>query len=155
MSRLDKYIPFDPLNKYFLLYKGLFNNTGITTATAGIHLIGNNPYIVPERGLKGIFNNYTEAYKNCSKLTRLNLYIYLEGDLNLDSTLEDYHIQNTINSIGEMVDGSSNLEQIHISLSLEGGLDGEDYQKFLELIKPITDGINRINPTLNIYVSNS
>lgn len=153
MSRLDKYIPFDPLNKYFLLYKGLFNNTGITTATAGIHLIGNNPYIVPERGLKGIFNNYTEAYKNCSKLTRLNLYIYLEGDLNLDSTLEDYHIQNAINSIGEMVDGSSNLEQIHISLS--GGLDGEDYQKFLELIKPITDEFNRINPTLTIYVSNS
>lgn len=155
MSRLDKYIPFDPLNKYFLLYKGLFNNTGITTATAGIHLIGNNPYIVPEKGLKGIFNNYTEAYKNCSKLTRLNLYIYLEGDLNLDSTLEDYHIQNAINSIGEMVDGSSNLEQIHISLSLEGGLNGEDYQKFLELIKPITDEFNRMNPTLNIYVSNS
>nr|DAY45484.1 MAG TPA: hypothetical protein [Caudoviricetes sp.] len=155
MSRLNKYIPFDPLNKYFLLYKGLFNNTGITTATAGIHIIGNNPYMVPDRGLKGIFNNYTEAYKNCSKLIRLNLYIYLEGDLNLDSTLEDYHIQNAINSIGEMVEGSENLDTIDISLVTKEGLNHEDYQKFLELMKPITDEFNRINPTLNISISNT
>ncbi len=84
--------PFDPLNKYLLLYKELFSDTSISMAVAGIHFIGNNPYITPKVGLKGIFNNFTKAYRKCNNLSRLYVYVYLDGDLSLDSELKDYHI---------------------------------------------------------------
>lgn len=148
-------IPFDPLNKNLVLYKGLYNNTGISMAVAGIHIIGNHPYVTTNKGLKGIFNNYAEAYKDCSNLTKLYLYVYLEGDLNLDSTLEDYHIQNAINSIGEMVDGSSNLKDIILLPTVEGGLNSDDFLKFSKLIQPIVDILKQSNPRITVEIHNS
>lgn len=145
--------PFDPLNKYLLLYDNLFSNTGISTAVAGIHFIGNNPYITPSVGKKGIFNNFTKAYRKCNKLTRLYLYIYLDGDLNLDSTLEDYHIENGMYSIMDMIDGSNNLRYITILPAVKYGIiSTSDLSKFTELIKPLTKRMLLYNPNITVEI---
>lgn len=145
--------PFDPLNKYLILYNNLFSNTSISTAVAGIHFIGNKPYITPSVGKKGIFNNFTKAYRNCNRLTRLYLYIYLDGDLNLDSTLEDYHIENGMYSIMEMVEGSNNLRYITILPAVKYGLNAtSEINKFTQLIKPLIDRIVLYNPNITTEI---
>lgn len=148
--------PFDPLNKYLLLYNGLFSDTGIYTATASIHFIGNNPYITPEVGKKGIFNNFTEAYRNCSRLTYLYLYIYLEGDLNLDSELKDYHVENAVKSIIEMVEGSNNLSYIKLlPVNFQRGREMVNLNKFSNLMSHVVDYLKRFNPSLSVEISNT
>lgn len=151
-------IPFDPLNRNFYLYHRLFNNTSITTAISGIHLIGDNPYITSryDSGVyKGILNNYIEAYKNCLQLTTLNVFIYLEGDLNLESTLKDYHINNTWISIKTMIEGSSKLNKVALLPGVEGGLSRDDFEKFSRLIKPIADNIKSEQSSWNVEIKNT
>ena len=151
MSKLPLYIPSDPLNKH-PLYKKLFNNTGISTATVGIHFIGNHPYITCNQVLQGIFNNFEGAYQNCNKLTKLIVYIYLEGDLNLDSTLEDYHIDNYFQSIAEMINGSFNVNTVVFLPGVIEGLETDDFEKFSKLIKSIVDRIKVEDPSIKIEI---
>lgn len=152
-------IPFDPMMRYIMLYYNLFNNTGISTAISGIHLIGANSYISdpysPEDFKSKVFNNYKYAYRNCKKLTKLIVYIYLEGDINLDSTLENDYIDRTWYSIGDMVDGSSKLNSVVIKPGVKGGLKPEDFTKFSKLIKPIADKLKLQKPTWNVEIHNS
>lgn len=152
-------IPFDPMMRYIKLYYNLFNNTGISTAISGIHLIGDNSYIrdpySPGDFNSKVFNNYTYAYKNCKQLTKLIVYIYLEGDINLDSTLENDYIDRTWYSIRDMVDGSSKLNSVVIKPGVKGGLKPEDFTKFSKLIKPIADKLKLQKPTWNVEIHNS
>lgn len=152
-------IPFDPMMRYIKLYYNLFNNTGISTAISGIHLIGKNSYIgdpySPADFKSKVFNNYTYAYKNCKQLTKLIVYIYLEGDINLDSTLENDYIDRTWYSIRDMVDGSSKLNSVVIKPGVKGGLKPEDFTKFSKLIKPIADKLKLQKPTWNVEIHNS
>nr|DAU11006.1 MAG TPA: hypothetical protein [Caudoviricetes sp.] len=146
------FIPFDPLNKYLLLYKEMFNNTGIYTATAGIHFIGNNPYITPNMDRKGIFNNFTKAYRNCNRLTKLYIYIYLEGDLSLDSNLKDYHIENAVHSISEMVEGSNYLSDIYLIPATNFELSTSELNKFSNLMNHVIGYLKRYNSNFNIEI---
>lgn len=150
-------VPFDPLNRILPIYFRLFNNTGITTAISGIHLIGDNPYISTRYdtgNYQGIYNNYEEAYKNCKQLTKLMVYVYLEGDLDLDSTLRDYHIDNTWTSIKNMIEGSSKLNNVVLLPGVEGGLTQTDFEKFSRLIKPIADKIKSEQSSWNVEINN-
>lgn len=146
------FIPFDPLNKYLLLYKEMFNNTGIYTAIAGIHFIGNNPYITPNMDRKGIFNNFTKAYRNCNRLTKLYIYIYLEGDLSLDSNLKDYHIENAVHSISEMVEGSNYLSDIYLIPATNFELSSSELNKFSNLMSHVIEYLKRYNPNFNVEI---
>lgn len=146
------FIPFDPLNKYLLLYKRLFNNTGIYTAIAGIHFIGNNPYITPNIGKKGIFSNFTEAYRNCNRLTILNLYVYLDGDLSLDSELKDYHIENAVESILYMIEGSNNLRYINLIPASNAELSSSEFNKFSNLLHKVVERLRLVNPDINTEI---
>lgn len=148
------FIPFDPLNKYLLLYKEMFNDTSIYTAVAGIHFIGNNPYITPSVGKKGIFNNFTKAYRNCNRLTKLYIYIYLEGDLNLDSELKDYHIENAVYSISEMVEGSNYLSDIYLIPASKAELSTSELKKFSNLLHKVVERLRLVNPGINIEIKN-
>ena len=145
--------PFDPLNKYLLLYKGLFSDTSIGIAVAGIHFIGNNPYITPKVGLKGIFNNFTKAYRNCNNLNRLYVYVYLDGDLSLDSELKDYHIENAIRSISEMVEGSNNLKYIILlPANLNIVSESVDLNKFSNLLYHVVEKLKLYYTGVNIEI---
>nr|DAW04829.1 MAG TPA: hypothetical protein [Caudoviricetes sp.] len=152
-------IPFDPMMRYIMIYYNLFNNTGISTAISGIHLIGANSYIrdpySPADFKSKVFNNYTYAYRNCKQLTKLIVYIYLEGDINLDSTLENDYIDRTWYSIRNMVYGSSKLNSVVIKPGVKGGLKPEDFTKFSKLIKPIADKLKLEKPTWNVEIHNS
>lgn len=152
-------IPFDPMMRYIKLYYNLFNNTGISTAISGIHLIGANSYILDPYSSDDfkskVFNNYTYAYRNCKQLTKLIVYIYLEGDINLDSTLENDYIDRTWYSIRDMVDGSNKLNSVVIKPGVKGGLKTEDFSKFSKLIKPIADKLKLQKPTWNVEIHNS
>jgi hypothetical protein len=150
-------IPFDPLIRYFNLYLRLFNNTGISTATSSIHIVGANSYIrLPYSDYRRyIFNNYKEAYKNCKQLTKLIVYIYLEGDINLDSTLEDDYISNFYYSLRDMVEGSSKLSNIVLLPGVRKALSPEDFSKFSKLIKPIADKLKSEQSSWNVEIKNS
>lgn len=157
INNFNNSVPFDPINRILPLYFRLFNNTGISTAISGIHLIGYKPYISTRYdtgNYEGIYNNYEEAYKNCKQLTKLMVYVYLEGDLDLDSTLRDYHINNTWTSIKNMIDGSSKLNNIVLLPGVQGGLTQTDFEKFSRLIKPIADKIKSEQSSWNVEIKN-
>jgi hypothetical protein len=149
-------LPFDPILS-LQLYRGLFSNTGITRALAGIHIMGNHPYKVTNRydSLIGIFNNFTEAYRNCKQLTSLRIYIYLEGDIDLDSTLKDDQINYFWLSLRNMVEGSDNLNEVILSPGVKGSLGTEDFEKFEKLIKPIADKIKQERPNWEVSIIDS
>lgn len=146
-------VPFDPFNTNIRLYKGLFNNTSITDAVAGIH-ITDRSYRMNTGDLRGIFNNYTEAYRNCKQLSNLRIYIYLEGDLNLDSTLEAYYIDSFWYSLKGMVDGSNKVNHIILLPGAGIRLNEVDSEKFSKLMKPIIDRIKIERPNWNVEIRN-
>lgn len=149
-------IPFDPLNHSIILYYRFFNNTGISTAISGIHLLGDHSFIKPSTSSNiKIFSNYTEAYKNCKQLTKLIVYIYLEGDITLDSNLEDTYINQAYYQIIDMVGGSSKLNNVVLLPGVKRGLNTEDFTKFSKLIKPIADKLKLQNTTWNVEIHNS
>lgn len=150
-------IPFDPIIQNIRLYHRLFNNTGISTAISAIHLMGDNPYMnnPDNNGInKNIINNYQEAYRNCNQLTKLIIYIYLEGDLNLDSTLDDYYKDNFYYSVSEMVRDSDNITDVVLLPGVLGGLSMEDFEKFSKLMKPIADKLKEEEFNWNVKIQN-
>ena len=149
-------LPFDPIMS-LQLYRGLFSNTGINTALAGIHIMGGHPYKVTDKydGLTGIFNNFTLAYRNCKQLTKLRIYIYLEGDIDLDSTLNDNQINNFWLSVSNMVEDSDNIDDVILYPGVKGMLNERDFEKFSKLIKPIADKIKQEMPNWEILIINS
>lgn len=148
-------IPFDPIIHNMSLYYKLFSDTGISTAISAIHLMGDNPYMdkSDNNGInKNIINNYQLAYRNCSRLTKLIIYIYLEGDLNLDSTLEDYYANNFYYSVSEMIRNSDNITDVVLLPGVQGGLYEEDFEKFSKLMKPIVDKLKEEEMGWNVEI---
>lgn len=148
-------IPFDPITHNMSLYYKLFSDTGISTAISAIHLMGDNPYMnkSDNNGInKNIINNYQLAYRNCSRLTKLIIYIYLEGDLNLDSTLEDYYADNFYYSVSEMIRNSDNITDVVLLPGVQGGLYEEDFEKFSKLMKPIVDKLKEEEIGWNVEI---
>lgn len=142
-------LPLDPIMD-LPLYVNLFNNTGISTAISGIHFLNTSGEVD-----KLVYNNYKEAYKDCKQLTKLLIYIYLEGDINLDSTLDETYINYFYMSLIDMISGSSKLNNIVLLPGVQGGLTSDDFEKFSKLIKPIADNIKSEQSSWNVEIKNT
>lgn len=146
-------LPLDPIMD-LPLYVNLFNNTGISTAISGIHFVKRKLNTSGEVD-KQVYNNYKEAYKDCKQLTKLLIYIYLEGDINLDSTLDETYINYFYISLIDMISGSSKLNNIVLLPGVQGGLTSDDFEKFSRLIKPIADKIKSEQSSWNVEIKNT
>lgn len=139
-------ITTDPILPNKRIYTNMFSESNVESVNMAIHLIRGKSHIKlePKDEEKGVWNNYEYAFNRCPKLRSLYITIYLEGDLNLDSVLDENILDNAVTSIFHTIDGSDKVSVIYFKIPNQYGLSAEQLDKFKKLMKPVIDKIKSI-----------
>ena len=147
-------ITTDPILPNKRIYTNMFSESNVESVNMAIHLLKGKSYIKlePKDEEKGVWNNYEYAFNRCPKLRSLYITIYLEGDLNLDSVLDENILDNAVTSIFHTIDGSDKVSVIYFKIPNQYSLSAEQLDKFKKLIKPVIDKIKSIKSGWTVQV---